>query len=117
MSPTRIASAWVLLQIAAMTAVAQSPSFEPNDRWIDLTHPFDEATIYWPTEDGFKLSTQEFGVTDKGYFYASKRFAAAEHGGTHLDAPLHFSRQGMSVDQLPLDRLIGKVALEIHRFQ
>ena len=50
-------------------------------------------------------------MTDKGYFYASKRFAAAEHGGTHLDAPIHFSKGGKTVDQLSLDRLIGEAAV------
>ena len=29
------------------------------------------------------------------------------HNGTHIDAPLHFIRDGKSIDQLPLDSLIG----------
>ena len=38
-----------------------------DDRLIDLTHPFDEQTIYWPTEDGFKLMPEAAGVTEQGY--------------------------------------------------
>ena len=80
-------------------------------RWVDLTHPFDKTTIYWPTEDGFQLSVENFGMTAKGYFYASNRFTSAEHGGTHLDAPIHFAKGGKTVDQISLDRFIGKAAV------
>jgi kynurenine formamidase len=74
---------------------------------VDLTHPFDEQTIYWPTEPGFQLQKGPAGKTAKGYFYAANRFASAEHGGTHLDAPYHFNQDGRTVDKLPLKRLIG----------
>ena len=90
---------------------ASPPAAVMQGQWVDLTHAFDAKTIYWPTEDGFQLSVQEFGMTEKGYFYASKRFAAAEHGGTHLDAPIHFSKQGKSVDQLAIDSFIGEAAI------
>jgi kynurenine formamidase len=80
-------------------------------RWIDLTHSFDATTIYWPTEDGFQLSVEKFGRTEKGYFYAANKFTAAEHGGTHLDAPIHFAEQGKTVDRLSLDRFIGEAAV------
>jgi kynurenine formamidase len=74
---------------------------------VDLTHPFDETTIYWPTEEGFKLLRGSAGVTERGYYYAANRFMGAEHGGTHIDAPIHFWKGGQTVDEIPLDRLIG----------
>jgi len=74
---------------------------------IDLTHPFDETTIYWPTEEGFKLLRGSAGITERGYYYAANRFLAAEHGGTHIDAPIHFWEGGQTVDHLPLQRLVG----------
>ncbi|KAA5541943.1 cyclase family protein [Roseiconus nitratireducens] len=89
----------------------QSLSVSAGAQWVDLTHDFDASTIYWPTESGFQLTVDKFGMTEKGYFYASKRFAAAEHGGTHLDAPIHFSKEGHTVDQVTLDRLIGEAAV------
>jgi kynurenine formamidase len=76
-------------------------------RLIDLTHPFDAETIYWPTEEGFKLIPEAAGVTEQGYYYAANRFECAEHGGTHIDAPRHFAEGGETVDQLPLRRLVG----------
>jgi kynurenine formamidase len=74
---------------------------------VDLTHTFDETTIYWPTEDGFKLIRGPAGITEGGYYYAANRFMCAEHGGTHIDAPIHFWEGGKTVDQVPLERLIG----------
>jgi kynurenine formamidase len=82
-----------------------------NSKQIDLTHPFDEQAIYWPTEEGFVLERGPSGVTDKGYYYAANRFRAAEHGGTHVDAPIHFSAQGHTADQIELNRLIGEAAV------
>jgi kynurenine formamidase len=76
-------------------------------RIIDLTYPFDSDSVYWPTAETFKLETDFEGVTDKGYFYSAYRFSAAEHGGTHLDAPVHFAKGRNSVDQIPLEQLTG----------
>ena len=76
-------------------------------RWIDLSYAYSEETIYWPTEDGFQLDELAYGETEAGYFYSSYKISTAEHGGTHLDAPIHFFRGGMSTEQIPLDRLIS----------
>lgn len=115
----RIVYGFLLLIGLPATTVAQEPAtkegagrlFESTAKWVDLTHAFDESTIYWPTADRFKLSVEKYGVTEKGYFYAANRFSAAEHGGTHLDAPVHFSEHGKSVDQLSIDRFIGEAAV------
>ena len=76
-------------------------------RMIDLSHAYGGDTLYWPTDTkGFALDTLAEGMTDAGYFYAAKEFATAEHGGTHLDAPVHFAEGGDDVASIPLDRLI-----------
>lgn len=74
---------------------------------VDLTHEFGEETIYWPANKPFQWEKTDWGTTPAGYWYASANFAASEHGGTHIDAPIHFGRGGSTVDQIPLDRLIG----------
>lgn len=75
---------------------------------VDLTHPFDDTTIYWPTEEkGFGFEKVFAGTTDAGFYYTANRFAAAEHGGTHLDAPIHFWEGGASADTIALERLVG----------
>jgi kynurenine formamidase len=76
-------------------------------RVVDLTHPFDAQTPYWPTApSGFKLEQLHYGPTDGGYFYSAYQFCAPEHGGTHLDAPIHFGQGRWTADQIPLDRLV-----------
>jgi len=75
---------------------------------VDLTHNYSSETIYWPTEEGFKLDTRFDGMTEKGYYYSAKKFSAPEHGGTHIDAPIHFAENGKTVDQIPLEQLFGK---------
>ena len=80
-------------------------------RWIDLTHAFDAATIYWPTEKGFQFERGNNGPTPKGYYYAANRFTTAEHGGTHLDAPRHFAEGRHTTDQVEPERLVGEAAV------
>jgi kynurenine formamidase len=75
---------------------------------VDLTHPLDSATLYWPTSPSrFQLERLAYGPTPGGWFYSANRFSAPEHGGTHLDAPIHFSDSGATADRVPLDRLIA----------
>jgi kynurenine formamidase len=82
-----------------------------SSRWIDLTHPFDSATVYWPTNVKFRHDTVFCGMTEKGYFYSSFKYSAEEHGGTHFDAPLHFWQSGQSIEQVTVDRLHGPCVL------
>lgn len=74
---------------------------------IDLSHAYDSTTIYWPTEKGFVFEKGFEGITPGGYFYTANRFWTPEHGGTHIDAPIHFYKDRNTVDQIPLDQLIG----------
>ncbi len=76
-------------------------------RWIDLTHEFSEETIYWPTAESYKKTTVFEGHTDAGFYYTAYNFSAAEHGGTHVDAPIHFSEGRKTVDQMPIEQFIG----------
>lgn len=78
-----------------------------SGRLVDLTHPFDASTVYWPTEEGFVLEPGFRGHTERGYYYEAHSFRAAEHGGTHLDAPVHFAEGGAPVDGIALERLAG----------
>ena len=78
---------------------------------IDLTHSFNEKTIFWPTEKGFELEKRGWKVTEKGYFYAANIFKMPEHGGTHIDAPIHFAKGRWTVDQIPLEHLLGEAAV------
>ncbi|MDQ6654064.1 MAG: cyclase family protein [Acidobacteriota bacterium] len=101
----------LLLSFALITgfAVAQRrPTIFPPGRIVDLSYPFDSATVYWPTAQSFQLEKDFEGITDKGYFYSAYKYSAAEHGGTHIDAPVHFAKGRNTVDEIPLDQLMGR---------
>ena len=104
MSPAKILLPLILL-LGLSGCKGPPPVGQPS--FIDLTHPFDEQTIFWPTEEGFALERAFHGITPGGYFYSANRFRMAEHGGTHLDAPIHFFKDGETVDEIPLERLIA----------
>ncbi len=75
---------------------------------VDLTYSYNENTLYWPTSPSdFRLDELAYGDTAGGYFYAANAFCTPEHGGTHLDAPIHFAADKHTTDQVPLSRLIG----------
>lgn len=75
--------------------------------WIELSYPFNNETIYWPTSLTFKHTKVFDGFTDDGLYVSKYDISGAEHGGTHLDAPSHFGKGKWTADEIPLDRLIG----------
>jgi kynurenine formamidase len=95
------------LTVLGLLLAAPGCARTPSITWVDLTHPFDQQTVYWPHNQAFEWKKTDWGMTEKGFWYASAAFAASEHGGTHIDAPIHFGRDRQTVDQIPLDRLIG----------
>ena len=106
----------LLFVVFAVPVMAQRVPVLPSGRVVDLSYPFDATTIYWPTAEGFKLDTDFEGMTDKGYFYSAYRYSAAEHGGTHLDAPVHFAKGRHTVDQIPLEQLMGNgIVIDVTR--
>jgi kynurenine formamidase len=75
---------------------------------VDLTWPLGADTLYWPTSPSrFELEVLHHGPTEGGYFYSANRFCTPEHGGTHLDAPIHFGEGRHAAHEIPLDRLVG----------
>lgn len=97
-----------LLVIALLPLLLLPPPPQKSaKRIVDLSYPFDASSVYWPTAEPFQLETDFEGVTEKGYYYSAFRYRAAEHGGTHIDAPMHFAKGRRSVDQIPLEQLMG----------
>jgi kynurenine formamidase len=88
-------------------AAPNAPGLFAGGQIIDLTHAYDADTVYWPTASGFELESDFKGMTEGGYYYEANSFRSAEHGGTHLDAPIHFAQGRQHVDEIPLERLIG----------
>ena len=104
----RTALPFALCLVSALTLSCGRKEADPfAGRLVDLSHAYDEQTVFWPTADGFKLEKVAEGVTPQGYYYAANNFSTAEHGGTHLDAPVHFAEGRHTADQIPLEQLLG----------
>lgn len=102
--------AFIFIIHACTFAQAQSKiaSELSNGKWIDLTYSFSDSTLYWPNNKiTFHLDTMYNGITEGGFYYSSYTLCAPEHGGTHLDAPVHFAANHWSSDEIPVDRLNG----------
>ena len=111
---------WSLLLVVTAAAACSAPPAPstpatppptaaafPAGEIVDLTHTYDAKAIFWPTAEPFRHEKVADGMTPGGYYYASNNFFTSEHGGTHLDAPVHFAQGRQSVDQIPLQNLIG----------
>src|SRR3989449_1665314 len=108
-----------LVSLAALAALAACARPSVSDllaraTWVDLTYDFDSTTIYWPTAKPFRLEVVSAQRTAAGYYYAANNIAAAEHGGTHLDAPVHFAEGKHTTDQIPITQLAGVARSEEH---
>jgi kynurenine formamidase len=101
----------VLCGIALAPARAQQIDLA-SARVVDLTHAFDKDTVYWPTSpSGFELKPLHEGLTGRGFYYSAYAFCAPEHGGTHLDAPVHFAKGTWTNAEIPVDRFIRAAAV------
>ena len=100
-----------LFALCLVSALSPSCKSEPPDPFagalVDLSHAYDEQTVFWPTAEGFRLERVAEGLTPQGYYYAANNFSTAEHGGTHLDAPVHFAEGRNTTDRVPLEQLMG----------
>jgi kynurenine formamidase len=90
----------------AQTPKRKAPALDPA-KLIDLTHPFDEQAIYWPNAEPFRWEKERWSKNDAGDWYAAARYAASEHGGTHLDSPIHFSEGHKTVDEISVADLVA----------
>jgi len=99
------------LLIGMLSIPAQAQVIDlAKSKFIDLSHSYNADTIFWPTSPiKFEHKELAFGDTPGGYFYSSYSFSMPEHGGTHLDAPIHFSRGKNTAEIIPLKQLLTRV--------
>ena len=97
------ATAAVAASSLGTTAMAaDSVSFE------DMTHTLHEDFPTYFGENQFSRE-QLFNFADNGFNLNS--LTINEHTGTHIDAPLHFSADGQSVDEIPVSSLIAPLCI------
>ncbi len=75
--------------------------------WIDVTRPIMAGMPVWPGDPGPLIEQTLF--IERGDICNLSKVAMSVHTGTHMDAPRHFVADGVSMDDLPLDAVIGEV--------
>ena len=74
---------------------------------VDLTHVLKEGIPIYPGAEPFRIML----IADFQQGYYMNKVSMGEHCGTHVDAPVHFVQGGKSVDELPLDQLVGPLVV------
>lgn len=110
--PVMYRSLFVFLLIAVSACSMDNPAEDqvvafPQGEIVDMSYAYNDQTVYWPTAPGFDKNTDFEGFTPAGFWYTAYTVTTAEHGGTHLDAPIHFSEGKHAADEIPLERLMG----------
>src|SRR5438128_11009201 len=83
----------LVLLVGTILACVDPAAAQLDERkLVDLTYPYDERTVYWPTNKPFQWEKTAWGMTAGGYWYASANFSNCAHGGTHIDAPTHIGQ-------------------------
>ncbi len=104
-------SASCIALLAVLSHCASPAAALDESKVVDLSYSFGADTVYWPTAESFTLKVEHHERTPGGYWYAANSFCTAEHGGTHMDAPLHFAEGKASADQLPVTAGIGPLVV------
>ena len=87
------------------------------DLFVDfVSNMADSLMIWWYwILLGLLLAAIEL-ATPGGFFCGANRSSGAEHGGTHLDAPIHLAEGRQAVEEIPLSSLIGPAAVDSFHF-
>jgi len=72
---------------------------------FDISLPVDPQLPVWPGDP--KIVLERYRAISRGHASNDSKLACSVHSGTHVDAPAHFIKDGLTVEQLPLDVLIG----------
>lgn len=72
---------------------------------IDISMPLTPDCPTFPGDPAVTFET--YMDVDRGDPYSATRLSMLNHAGTHVDAPAHFVRDGVSVDRIPLETLVG----------
>ena len=81
---------------------------QPAGKVVDLTHAYDSS---FPTFDGKPGIEYEWAVEIAQSGYQLHKLTIFEHTGTHIDAPLHFSADGTSVDEIEPEKLVAPLVI------
>ena len=76
------------------------------DEWIDVSVPLHTGMVHWP--DNPPVTIERELNMERGDTCNVSKMSMGVHTGTHMDAPIHFIRGGIGIDQMPLTAAIGR---------
>jgi len=74
--------------------------------WIDISVPLRSGMVHWPGDPPVQIERRL--ALDRGEVMNLSTVSMSLHSGTHMDAPLHFLREGASLDEMPLAATVGR---------
>jgi len=74
--------------------------------WIDISVPIRDAMVHWPSDP--PVSIKRVKDIEQGDTANLSVISMGAHSGTHVDAPIHFVKEGKGVDNIPLDTVVGR---------
>jgi arylformamidase len=76
-----------------------------NAEWIDITVPLADGMVHWPDDPPVQIRRVQ--DLDKGDSHTLSLISMGSHCGTHVDSPAHYLEAGPTVDQAPLEIMLG----------
>lgn len=84
-----------------------------DDGWVDISVPLHSDMVHWP--DNPPVEIERVLSIEHGDKANVSKLSMGSHTGTHMDAPIHFFRDGKGIDTMPLNAAIGRArVIEIH---
>jgi arylformamidase len=77
-----------------------------RQEWVDISYPLSEDMVFWPNDPIFPHIDWIYRP-DKNMPVTMAQININVHNGTHIDAPRHFDPKGTSIDEMPLDAIMG----------
>lgn len=78
---------------------------------IDLTHTINSTSPFWPGSEDTNPFSYEPIATHPSGAASLGAYSTVEHYGTHIDAPIHFKDNELTVDQIELTNLFAPLAV------
>jgi len=77
----------------------------------DISLPITSTMPVWPGDPPVEM--KKLSSLENGDYANVTQLQMSVHTGTHIDAPSHFIRDGITVDQIPLTKLVGETLVMV----
>ncbi|XP_055886487.1 isatin hydrolase-like isoform X2 [Biomphalaria glabrata] len=97
----------LLLVTAALWTTGDGCWGTPGCQIVDLSHTLDTESIKLPFFPDFHFTVLTQGLQPGGFWLEYNKFDTPEHISTHMDAPVHFFKEGLKLHEIPIQRFMG----------